>query len=187
MWGWGGTVHLEHNAETEGTGRTQEGGHRSWGRTICAEGLSEKRSHIGLCLHERGARGKRDHLTKQERWLRYPAQPGNSYGTGKYLLEVQNGRLYLDALKQGSDFINGIDRVKEGSCGIGGKVNTNPGNQNAHFKGSKICAIRKIHVGEEIFAPYTYGGSYKLLDEHIDEERSGWCVFKGKRFYRDMG
>ena len=93
----------------------------------------------------------------------------------------------MDALKQGSDFINGIDRVKEGNCGIGGKVNTNPGNQNAQFKGSKICATRKIHVGEEIFAPYTYGGSYKLLDQHIDEERSGWCVFKGKRFYRDMG
>ena len=25
---------------------------------------------------------------------------------------------------------------------------TNPGNQKAHFKGSKICAIRKIYVGE---------------------------------------
>ena len=88
------------------------------------------------------------------------------------------------ALKQESDFTNG---AKGGSCGIGGKVNTNPGNQNAHFKGSKICATRKIRVGEEIFAPYTYGGSFKLLNQNVDEERSGWCVFKAKRFYRDMG
>ena len=53
---------------------------------------------------------KVDHLTREERWQRYPARPGNPEGTGKYLLEVGNGRLYLDALKQ-----------DEGRCGLGGK------------------------------------------------------------------
>ena len=56
---------------------------------------------------------------------------------------VGNGRLYLDALKQ-----------DEGRCGLGGKVNTNPGKQNARFRGSKICANRAIRGGEEIFVPY---------------------------------
>ena len=135
-----------------------------------------------------GVQGEKvDHLTKMERWLRYPAKPGNPHGTGEYLLEVQTGRLYLDAFKQESDFTNKAEGVKGGSCGIGGKVNTNPGNQNAKFKGSKVCATRKIRVGEEIFVPYTYGRSFKLLHQNVDEERSGWCVFKGKRFYRDMG
>ena len=41
-----------------------------------------------------------------------------------------------------------------GRCGIGGKVNTRPGRQNARFKGSKIQATRPIQVGEEIFVPY---------------------------------
>ena len=69
----------------------------------------------------------------------------------------------------------------------GKEMNTNPGNQNAQFKGSKICATRTIRTGEEIFAPYTYGRSFKLLSQEMDKERSGWGVFKGKRFYRDMG
>ena len=43
---------------------------------------------------------KVDHLTKEERWQRYPARPGNPEGIGEYLLEIGNGRLYLDALKQ---------------------------------------------------------------------------------------
>ena len=43
---------------------------------------------------------KVDHLTKEERWQRHPAQPGNTDGIGEYLLEVGNGRLYLDALKK---------------------------------------------------------------------------------------
>ena len=60
-------------------------------------------------------------------------------------------------------------------------------NQNAKFKGSKVFATRKIRVGEEIIVTYTYGRSFKLLHQNVDEERSGWCVFKGKRFYRDMG
>ena len=59
-------------------------------------------------------------------------------------------------------------------CGVGGKANTNPGAQNARFKGSKICATRAIRIGEEIFVPY--GRSYKLNQVVVDEERSGWGV-----------
>ena len=51
-----------------------------------------------------GKQGEKvDHLTREERWRRYPAIPGNPEGTGQYLLEVGNGRLYLDALKQDGD------------------------------------------------------------------------------------
>ena len=85
----------------------------------------------------------------------------------------QRERLYLDALKQ-----------DEGRCGLGGKVNTNPGKQNARFRGSKICANRAIRGGEEIFVPY--GGNFKLEREIVDDERDGWGVF-GRRFFRDMG
>ena len=43
---------------------------------------------------------KVDHLTKEERWQRYPACAGNPDGLAQYLLEVHRGRLYLDAWKQ---------------------------------------------------------------------------------------
>ena len=79
----------------------------------------------------------------------------------------------MDALKQ-----------DEGRCGLGGKVNTNPGKQNARFRGSKICASRATREGEEIFVPYR--GNFKLGGEMVDDERDGWVVF-GKRFLRDMG
>ena len=69
-------------------------------------------------------------------------------------------------------------------CGLGGKVNTNPGRQNARFKGSKICANRMIRSGEEIFIPYRKG--FKTGNGVVDEERSGWGVWR-KHFYRDMG
>jgi hypothetical protein len=48
-------------------------------------------------------------------------------------------------------------------CGLGGKVNTNPGRQNARFKGSKICASRMIRSGEEIFIPYSVIGRASRL------------------------
>ena len=67
---------------------------------------------------------------------------------------------------------------------MGGKVNTNPGKQNARFKGSKICATRAIQIGEEIFVPYRRG--YKFNQVVVDGERSGWRMV-GRRFYRDMG
>ena len=78
------------------------------------------------------------------------------------------------------------ERLKqdEGRCGLGGKVNTNPGKQNARFRGSKICANRAIRGGEEIFVPYR--GNFKLEREIVDDERDGWGVF-GRRFFRDMG
>ena len=57
----------------------------------------------------------------------------------------------------------------EGRCGLGGKVNTNPGKQNARFRGSKICANRAIRGGEEIFVPYR--GNFKLEREIVDDER----------------
>ena len=134
-----------------------------------------------------GVSGERvDHLDMEERWLRYPATPGNPEGTGKYLLQIGNGRLYLDALKQDSGPSQGIGRAEgnTGRCGLGGKVNTNPGKQNARFKGSKIYAGRAIRSGEEIFVPY--GRGFRLEGEVVDEERSGWGV-SGKRFFRDMG
>ena len=127
-----------------------------------------------------------DHLTAAERWQRYPALPGNPDGTGKYLLEVGNGRLYLDALKQNLEPTRGIEgpRGMEEKCGLGGKANTNPGKQNARFKGSKIRATRVIRMGEEIFVPYRR--HYKFKQELVDEDRSGWGVVR-RRFYRDMG
>ena len=134
-----------------------------------------------------GKQGEKvDHLTKEERWRRYPASLGNPEGTGQYLLEVGNGRLYLDALKQDWEPIreDGGSRRIEVRCGLGGKVNTNPGRQNARFKGSKICASRMIRSGEEIFVPYRKG--FKIGNGVVDEERSGWGVWR-KHFYRDMG
>ena len=68
--------------------------------------------------------------------------------------------------------------------GLGGKANTNPGNQNARFKGSKIRASRTIWIGEEIFVPYRR--CYKFKQDEVGEERFGWEMFGG-RFYRDMG
>ena len=129
---------------------------------------------------------KVDHLTAAERWQRYPALPGNPEGTGEYLLQVGNGSLYLDALKQYGGSIRGGERSKglDGKCGLGGKANTNPGNQNATFKGSKIRATRTIQKGREIFVPY--GKRYKLTKDEIGEERYGWGVV-GRRFDRDMG
>ena len=125
-----------------------------------------------------GVNGEKvDRLTRAERWQRYPARPGNPEGVGKYLLEVGNGAFYLDALQQ-----NGARG--EGRCGLGGKANTNPGGQNAQFKGSKIRATRAIRMGEEIFVPYRR--CYKLKDIMVDKARSGWCVI-GKRFFRDSG
>ena len=78
----------------------------------------------------------------------------------------------------------GGSRGLEDRCGLGGKVNTNPGNQNARFKGSKIRASRTIRNGEEIFVPYRK--SYKFKQDDVGEERFGWEMFGG-RFYRDMG
>ena len=131
---------------------------------------------------------KVDHLTKDERWRRYPARPGNPDGTGCYLLQVGNRELYLDALKHDEGHthrkVDGLTRI-EMRCGLGGKVNTNPGNQNARFTGSKIRATRVIRGGEEIFVPYRK--NFKLGKEIVDDERSGWEVLKGKRFDRDMG
>ena len=72
----------------------------------------------------------------------------------------------------------------EEKCGLGGKANTNPGKQNARFKGSKIRATRVIRMGEEIFVPYRR--HYKFKQELVDEDRSGWGVVR-RRFYRDMG
>ena len=129
---------------------------------------------------------KVDHLTAVERWQRYPALPGNPDGTGKYLLQVGNGGLYLDALKQDWEPMRGYTGssglVKR--CGLGGKVNTKPGNQNARFKGSKIRASRTIRNGEEIFVPYRK--SYKFKKDGVGGERFGWQMFGGS-FYRDMG
>ena len=48
-------------------------------------------------------------------------------------------------------------------CGLGGKANTNPGKQNARFKGSKICATRAIQIGEEIFVPYRRGYKFNQV------------------------
>ena len=137
---------------------------------------------------------KVDHLTKEERWQRHPAQPGNTDGIGEYLLEVGNGRLYLDARKKDlenmqedrKETMGGPRSMIRVRCGIGGKINTNPGKQNARFKGSKVCASRAIRKGEEIFVPY--GQHFRLKDSIYDMngERSGWWVF-GERFYRDMG
>jgi hypothetical protein len=125
---------------------------------------------------------KVDHLSAAERWLRYPALPGNPEGTGRYLLQVGNGRLFLDAEKQQWGSTRGAEgsRVREGRCGLGGKANTNPGNQNARFKGRKIVATRAIRVGEEIFVPY--GRSHKFKDVMVDE----WRMIR-RSFYRDMG
>ena len=134
-----------------------------------------------------GVHGEKvDHLSAAERWRRYPALPGNPEGAGKYLLQIGNGSLYLDALKQnkGSMRRGGRSRGLEERCGLGGKANTNSGNQNAAFKGSKIRATRTIQSGEEIFVPY--GKSYKLTQYEMGEERYGWGVV-GRRFCRDMG
>ena len=62
-------------------------------------------------------------------------------------------------------------RGAEGRCGLGGKANTNPGGQNARFKGSEIRATCVIRAGEEMFVPYKK--SYKFKEEMVDEERSG--------------
>ena len=105
---------------------------------------------------------KVDHLNKEERWRRYPARPGNPDGIGEYLLEVGNGWRYLDAHKKdieiiqedGKETMGGLRIIIKERCGLGGKVNTNPGKQNARFKGSKIYASRGIRHGEEIFIPY---------------------------------
>ena len=106
---------------------------------------------------------KVDHLNEAERWRRYPALPGNPNGTGKYLLQVGNGGLYLDALKQTWESTSevGKSRGSMERCGLGGKANTNPGCQNARFKGSKIRATRVIRVGEEIFVPYRQSYKFK--------------------------
>ena len=92
----------------------------------------------------------------------------------------------MDALKQKLGPTRGLRRPKDDKerCGLGGKANTNPGKQNARFKGSKICATRAIQIGEEIFVPYRR--SYKFTQVVVDGERSGWGVV-GRCFYRDMG
>ena len=137
-----------------------------------------------------GVSGERvDHLTATERWLRYPALPGNPDGTGKYLLQVGNGRLYLDALKKDCGPMGGGEESRGLGgmgvrCGLGGEVNTNPGNQNARFIGSKIRATRGIRSGEEIFVPYRK--RYKFIKHDMGEARFGWGIL-GRRFYRDMG
>ena len=82
--------------------------------------------------------------------------------------------------------MGGLRIIIKERCGLGGKVNTNPGNQNARFKGSKIYASRGIRQGEEIFIPYRRNFRFSNNTCEIDEERSGWLVF-GKQFYRDMG
>ena len=178
---------------TLNTRRTQRarGGHK---RQIieAGEGLFARRKFAAKedildYAYMNGVSGEKvDHLTKAERWKRYPALPGNPNGAGKYLLQVGNGGLYLDALKQTWEYTSKVEKHKRSTerCGVGGKANTNPGRQNARFKGSKIQATRMIRVGEEIFVPYRQ--SYKFRQEDVDEERSGWGVV-GRRFYRDMG
>ena len=180
-------VHLEHAAQTAGARRAQAGDNRGGGRPICAKTVCGKTRHIGLCLHERGKWGKsRSPHCGGTLAEMYPALPGNPEGAGKYLLQVGSGSLYLDALKQNEGSIRrgGRSRGLEERCGLGGKANTNPGKQNARFKGSKIIATRVIRIGEEIFVPYRR--SYKFGQIVVDEERCGWGVV-GRRFYRDMG
>ena len=96
-----------------------------------------------------------DYLNEEERWLRYPALPGNPEGTGKYLLKIGNGRLYLDALKQEVGPIQGAQGIgrPEGDndrCGLGGKANTNSGKQNARFKGQNLRDPRDSDRGGNI-------------------------------------
>ena len=167
------------------------GGHKR-DMVEAGEGLFARRrfavgEHILDYAFMNGVNGEMvDHLTAAERWQRYPALPGNPDGTGEYLLEIGRGRLFLDALKQNWGPTRGVGapRGMMGECGLGGKVNTNPGKQNARFKGSKIRATRVIRIGEEIFVPYRR--NYKFKKAIVDEDRSGWGVV-GRRFYRDMG
>ena len=57
---------------------------------------------------------KVDDLTEEERWRRYPAHPGNPEGTGEYLLQVGNGGLYLDAMKQNLGLTQGAGSLVQG-------------------------------------------------------------------------
>ena len=64
---------------------------------------------------------------------------------------------------------------------MGGKVNTNPGRQNARFKGSKICASKAIRSGEEIFIPYRRG--FRIGGGMVDEERKEWMGGMGEALF----
>ena len=192
MWSGSGAIHSEHTAEAKGAGRAQTvaGWWMEAGEGLFARRRFDARESVLDYAFMNGVNGEKvDHLNEEERWLRYPALPGNPEGTGKYLLKIGNGRLYLDALKQEVESIQGAQGIRRTTsdndrCGLGGKANTNPGKQNARFKGSKIIATRVIRIGEEIFVPYRR--SYKFGQIVVDEERCGWGVV-GRRFYRDMG
>lgn len=81
-----------------------------------------------------------DWLTKAQHDERYRSRPGT------HVLDTGHGILY--------------DTARCG--GVGGRVNTNPGHQNAKFQGAKIVATKRIHKGDEIFLRYSQSGSYRL-------------------------
>ena len=99
-------------------------------------------------------------LTKAQHDARY-AGPGKP-GSGTHVLNPWGSPIYYDTKRSG---------------GIGGRANTNPGKQNARFKGTQLVATRAMRPNEEVFA--SYGSQYKF--PKTTGERSGWERVKPRK------
>ena len=107
-----------------------------------------------------------DMLSKEELQERYPPTTDMPHGTGTHVLHPQ-GKWYYDTARSG---------------GVGGKLNTRPGQQNARFRGAQVHATAVIRKGDEIYAPYTYKGSYTIDRTLPTGDKEGWeYVKRGKR------
>lgn len=99
--------------------------------------------HIADYRYQDGRSGaKVDWLTKTQHDARYP----NPQMPGTHVLNPWGSQYYYDTAQTG---------------GVGGRANTNPGNQNARFKGSQIHAGAKgVKKDQEVFLSYSASKSY---------------------------
>ena len=105
-----------------------------------------------------------DWFTKAQHDAKYSA-PGQT-GTGTHVLNPHGSPWYYDTAYSG---------------GIGGRANTNPGKQNARFKGSNLIVGKTgIKAGQEVFTPYSYSNSFVFGNPEVSSERPTGTIHRNR-------
>ena len=147
----------------------KKGARTGWRRVIvrAGEGLFVTRDYkrsepiIDYRFKDGHSGARVDHLYAGELEARYPKTAGMPHGSGTHVLQPWGSKYAYDTARSG---------------GVGGKANTNKGNQSAYFGGSIIFAHRTkpLLAGDEVFVSYSQGNSYKFGDDRVSDSRSGW-------------
>ncbi len=109
-----------------------------------------------------------DWLSATDFAARYPPSESRPSGGATHVLHPHNSPYYFDTARSG---------------GVGGKINTRIGSQNAIFKGAQVHAGKHgIKPGDEIFI--SYGRSFNFNNNLPDDERQGWVHVRHGRVTR---